>query len=162
MDQPRVEVARTDRTREESSEEGTASPVRDRCVRWRCLAREAVRGRHHTGRCKSRRRERLTKCQSVPPLQREKTRASRPCLPRPGIPRAGGASRGTAPSIVKLRVTCGGASQLSATRGAGKQTGPARYCRARSRRASVRVAVYQSRIEPETDRKEPASQRVAG
>src|SRR5215467_5478099 len=83
------------------------------------------------------------------------------CVPRRRIPRAGGASRGTAPSSVKLRVIRGEASRLTTTQGAGKQTGPARYCRARLRIASVRVAAYQSRIEPETDWKEPASHRAS-
>src|SRR5262249_20384741 len=66
------------------------------------------------------------------------------------------------PSPVKLRVICGGASQLTTNRGAGKQTGPAQYCRARSCRASARVAAYQARIEPETDWQKPASSRWAG
>src|SRR5215510_15129196 len=77
------------------------------------------------------------------------------------MPRAGVASRGIAPSAVKLRVIRGEASRLTNNQGAGKQTGPALYCRARSRIASVRVAAYPSRVDPETDRNKPASQRAS-
>jgi len=161
MDQPGVEVDRTDRTREGSAELGMASPVRDRWPRCRCLARETVQGRSHAGRRQSRRREHLTKCRSAPQRQWGMDRVPPSCVPRRRIPRAGGASRGTAPSPVKLRVIHGEASRLTTTRGAGKRTGPARYCRARSRIATVRVAVHQLRIEPETDWKEPASHRAS-